>query len=298
MKRLVTEMISEVEVLETETPATEELYSKLEVKVRKKFNEEIDRLEKSFRRINEALEIQQQNLYSMMKEQIDKEIRSLQEKKKKLKERDKEIQEQKNDLVAQFKNMELYSSDITFNIFYEKKRKELQELGRLNTFVQPNPYFVYYMFKDTIHVDDYGSIKETLFKFPTLNKNSSNQARIYLFGDDVNQKISLCYDVNEDEWSQKKLNDNQSHKFYQCSAAIALNTHEILITGGGSPPKKDARLYLTTKNEIINKAPMNESRNAHAITICKGNVYVLGGFSGKQRLCSVEKYNVREDKWT
>ena len=91
MKRLVTEMISEVEQLETETPATEELYSKLEVKVRKKFNEEIDRLEKSFRRINEALEIQQQNLYSMMKEQIDKEIRSLQEKKKKLKERDKEI---------------------------------------------------------------------------------------------------------------------------------------------------------------------------------------------------------------
>jgi hypothetical protein len=65
---MITEMIGEVEVLEIETPATEELYSKLEVKVRKKFNEEIDRLEKSFRRINEALEIQQQNLYSMMKE--------------------------------------------------------------------------------------------------------------------------------------------------------------------------------------------------------------------------------------
>jgi len=42
---------------------------------------------------------------------------------------------------------------------------------------------------------------------------------------------------------------------------------------------------------------MNESRNAHAITICKGSVFVLGGFSGKQRLCSVEKYNIREDKW-
>jgi len=36
--------------------------------VRKKFNEEIDRLEKSFRRIMEQLDIQQQNLYQMMKE--------------------------------------------------------------------------------------------------------------------------------------------------------------------------------------------------------------------------------------
>jgi len=26
---------------------------------------------------------------------------------------------------------------------------------------------------------------------------------------------------------------------------------------------------------------MNESRNAHAITMCKGNIFVLGGFSGK-----------------
>jgi|Transcript_28468 hypothetical protein len=63
MKRMVQEMINEVEVLESETPASEELYSKLELKVRKKFNDEIDRLEKSFRRIMEQLEIQQQNLY-------------------------------------------------------------------------------------------------------------------------------------------------------------------------------------------------------------------------------------------
>jgi hypothetical protein len=32
--------------------------------------------------------------------------------------------------------------------------------------------------------------------------------------------------------------------------------------------------------------------------MCKGNIFVLGGFSGKQRLNSVEKYIVKEDKWT
>jgi hypothetical protein len=70
--------------------------------------------------------------------------------------------------------MELYSNENSFNIFYEKKRKELKNLQTLNEFVKPNPYFVYFMFKDTIHVDDYGSIKETLFKFPTLNKVSES----------------------------------------------------------------------------------------------------------------------------
>jgi len=57
-------------------------------------------------------------------------------------------------------------------LFYEKKRRDIVNLQTLNEFVKPNPYFLYYMFKDTIHVDDYGSIKETLFKFPTLNKVS------------------------------------------------------------------------------------------------------------------------------
>jgi hypothetical protein len=66
--------------------------------------------------------------------------------------------------------MDIYTDDMTFNTFYEKKRKDLKMLNVLTDFVKPNPYFVYYMFKDTIHVDDYGQIRETLFKFPTLNK--------------------------------------------------------------------------------------------------------------------------------
>ena len=68
--------------------------------------------------------------------------------------------------------MELYASENNFNIFYEKKRRELKNLQQLNEFVKPAPYFVYFMFKDTIHVDDYGSIKETLFKFPSMTRVS------------------------------------------------------------------------------------------------------------------------------
>jgi len=75
MKKLVEEMVVEVDKCEQSLSVNEELYNKLEMKVRKKFNEEVDKLEKSFRRVMDQLEIQHQNLFQMMKEQIDKEIK-------------------------------------------------------------------------------------------------------------------------------------------------------------------------------------------------------------------------------
>lgn len=58
MRRMVKEMLDEVEQIDKNNTVCEELYGKLEGKVRKKFNEEVERLEKSFRRIIEQLEIQ------------------------------------------------------------------------------------------------------------------------------------------------------------------------------------------------------------------------------------------------
>lgn len=104
----------------------------------------------------------------MMKEQIEKEIKCLQEKKKKIKERDESIISNREDLKLALQKMDHYTDDITFTTFYDTKKKDLKMLNVLTDFVKPNPYFVYYMFKDTIHVDDYGSIKETLFKFPSM----------------------------------------------------------------------------------------------------------------------------------
>jgi len=57
MKRLIKDMLEEVENVDKSSSVCEEIYGKLEQKVRKKFNDEVERLEKSFRRIIEQLEI-------------------------------------------------------------------------------------------------------------------------------------------------------------------------------------------------------------------------------------------------
>jgi len=51
MKKMIEEMVHEVDKTDQSISVNEELYNKLEMKVRKKFNEEVDKLEKSFRRI-------------------------------------------------------------------------------------------------------------------------------------------------------------------------------------------------------------------------------------------------------
>lgn len=42
---------------------------------------------------------------------------------------------------------------------------------------------------------------------------------------------------------------------------------------------------------------MLTARNAHAVVNCGGNIYVIGGFSGKERLNTVEKYNEDQKTW-
>ena len=63
MQKMVQNMANEVDRFDQSISVNEDLYTKLEMKVRKKFNEEVDKLEKSFRRIMDQLEIQHQNLF-------------------------------------------------------------------------------------------------------------------------------------------------------------------------------------------------------------------------------------------
>ena len=51
MKKMIELLSVEVDKYDSSIIVNEELYNKLEMKVRKKFNEEVDKLEKSFKRI-------------------------------------------------------------------------------------------------------------------------------------------------------------------------------------------------------------------------------------------------------
>lgn len=53
MKKLVKEILEEVDSIDKSNNICEELYGKLEQKVKKKFTEEVERLEKSYARIIE-----------------------------------------------------------------------------------------------------------------------------------------------------------------------------------------------------------------------------------------------------
>ncbi len=45
----------------------------------------------------------------------------------------------------------------------------------------------------------------------------------------------------------KKIEEpNAFEKFYNCSAAIALNNDKLMITGGGSPPQAQVRTYTVS----------------------------------------------------
>ncbi len=64
----------------------------------------------------------------MMKEQIDKELKCLQEKKKKVKERDEAIIANRQELTSSIAAVDFYTDDMTFSTFFERKKKDLKVL--------------------------------------------------------------------------------------------------------------------------------------------------------------------------
>lgn len=230
----------------------------------------------------------------MMKDQMDKELASLATKK----EKKQDLEDLINNSLEQITNAE---KDKTLfedgENFLREKEKQYQQLMLLREGSTPSPKFTFYRFKDTLKIDDFGGIQEATYRLPApYDDDDLAHKKLYIFGDDSFNKTILKYDILKDEWEMEKLQDGPE-KFYNCSASIALDEDRLMITGGGSPPQANARIYSISKKELYKDSKMMTPRNAHAITKCQGRIYVLGGFSGKERLNTVERYNEATSQW-
>ncbi len=84
------------------------------------------------------------------------------------------------------------------------------------------------------------------------------------------------------------------------SASGALLNQSVYVCGGKAgydtePVRSCERLTSTHSMEIW---PMNEKRQAFAMVAFRGNLYVFGGFDGKNALSSVEHYDPSRNLWT
>jgi hypothetical protein len=55
-----------------------------------------------------------------------------------MKDREDQIVLNRNDLNHALASMDIYTDDMTFSTFFEKKKKDLKVLSTINDFVRPN----------------------------------------------------------------------------------------------------------------------------------------------------------------
>jgi len=115
--------------------------------------------------------------------------------------------------------------------------KQIQRLMLLNEISTPSSQFIFFRYKDSLKIDDFGGIQEASYKLPVMTKNTEEESKkLFIFGDDSYSKTILKYDIQKDEWDVDWFKDGCSEKFFNCSASIALDSDRLMITGGGSPP--------------------------------------------------------------
>jgi chromosome condensin MukBEF ATPase and DNA-binding subunit MukB len=83
----------------------------------------------------------------MMKDQMEKELNNLEDKKNKIKERDSKAKNTIDELQGAISSMNYYTEDDIFTDFSEKMIKELKQLQGLNEFIKPHQHFTYLLFK-------------------------------------------------------------------------------------------------------------------------------------------------------
>ncbi|XP_076802843.1 kelch-like protein 6 [Clavelina lepadiformis] len=90
--------------------------------------------------------------------------------------------------------------------------------------------------------------------------------------------------------------DNQVSKTKWAEFACTAWKDNIVISGG-KESKKEAWMFITSLRQWVQLASLNTARWRHRMTVCCGELYVVGGFDGLLRVESLEKYSERENVW-
>lgn len=97
--------------------------------------------------------------------------------------------------------IEIFSDNDKFENFVDKKRDDIEIIADLSQVITPTSHFVFYRFKDTLKVSDFGQLQEVNFRLPSaLAQEDKNSPKLFIFGDDAFNSTLLRYDIYLDEW--------------------------------------------------------------------------------------------------
>ena len=103
----------------------------------------------------------------------------------------------------------------------------------------------------------------------------------------------LKYSLDRKDWILELIPSTSEYKFRNFSAIVSFpHRISLLITGGG--PSSDVFLFSKEASSytMSKKKGMVKSRCWHSVCYLNGEVYVIGGFDGSERIKHCEQYHV------
>nr|XP_026693061.1 kelch-like protein 12 isoform X4 [Ciona intestinalis] len=114
-------------------------------------------------------------------------------------------------------------------------------------------------------------------------------------GDEIATKIVYRMELKEKVLKWEKI-ASMNVKRYMFGAAV-INGVIFVFGGAEYSPISSGESYIVPLNKWIQLKPMKIARYGHCLVAHNGYLYSLGGYDGKQELCSVERYDPSSDEW-
>ncbi|XP_070555189.1 kelch-like protein 24a [Ptychodera flava] len=109
----------------------------------------------------------------------------------------------------------------------------------------------------------------------------------------------LCFEPNEGYWTS--LCDLPYSLVNVAMYSAVSYRNDIYVTGGydgqRTGPINQVWIYKTSEDTWTGCKSLKKARYQHASTMLNGQIFVVGGYNGKQSMKEVEVYSVEENRW-